>query len=267
MVHVSFSPFTGELRTTDPVDAQAFLDTVGPLLSTLPAANETPLAAAATLMTTAIRTDGVVQAFGAGHSEAVAMEIAGRAGGFVPTNRLALRDIVLLGGEPASALHDALLERDPAVAHRLYELAGVRPSDVFVIASNSGVNGAVVELARLVKEHGHPLIAITSKAHTSNAESRHPSGRKLIDFADVVLDNGAPYGDAVLPLPNGGAVCAVSSITSALLVQLLVAEITRQLLAGGETPPVYVSANVAGGDVHNKALEERYAGRIRRTAG
>lgn len=235
------------------VGPQAFLDAVGELLRTVPAANRENLAAAATLLTNAIRADGVIQAFGAGHSEAVTMEIAGRAGGFVATNRLALRDVVLYGGEPASVLSDAFLERDPAVAHRLYQLAEVRPGDVFVIASNSGVNGAVVELARLVKEHGHPLIAITSLEHTNRADSRHPSGRKLLEFADVVLDNGAPYGDAVLPLPGGGAVCAVSSITSALLMQLLVAEMTRQLLAGG--------------DVHNRALEERYAGRIRRTAG
>lgn len=248
------------------VSPQAFLDAVGELLRTVPADNHANLAAAATLLTNAIRADGVIQAFGAGHSEAVTMEIAGRAGGFVPTNRLALRDVVLYGGEPASVLSDAFLERDPAVAHRLYELAEARDGDVFVIASNSGVNGAVVELAQLVTEHGHPLIAITSLDHTNRAESRHPSGRKLLEFADVVLDNGAPYGDAVLPLPGGGAVCAVSSITSALLVQLLVAEMARQLLAAGETPPVYLSANVAGGDEHNKTLEQKYAGRIRRTA-
>ncbi|MGH3714763.1 MAG: sugar isomerase domain-containing protein [Micromonosporaceae bacterium] len=248
------------------VGPQAFLDAVGALVASVPANNEANLSAAATLLTNAIRAGGVVQAFGAGHSEAVTMEIAGRAGGFVPTNRLALRDVVLYGGEPASVLSDAFLERDPAVAHRLYQLAAVRPADVFVIASNSGVNGAVVELARVVKEHGHPLIAITSMDHTTRAESRHPSGRKLLEYADVVLDNGAPYGDAVLPLPGGGAVCAVSSITSALLVQLLVAEMARQLLDAGETPPVYISANVAGGDEHNKALEDRYAGRIRRTA-
>jgi uncharacterized phosphosugar-binding protein len=135
-----------------------------------------------------------------------------------------------------------------------------------VIASNSGVNGSVVELARLVKERGHRLVAITSFTQTAAVGSRHPSGAKLIDHADVALDNGAPYGDALLPLPGGGTVCAVSSITGALLAQLVGAEVVRRLLAAGDPPPVYVSANVPGGDAHNSTLEARYAGRIRRTA-
>jgi len=137
---------------------------------------------------------------------------------------------------------------------------------VFVIGSNSGVNGAIVEFARLVKERGHRLIAITSFTQTTDVDSRHPSGAKLIDLADIALDNGAPYGDAVLPLPDGGTVCAVSSITAALLAQLVGAEVVRRLLEAGETPPVYVSANVLGGSERNSVLEDRYVGRIRRTA-
>jgi uncharacterized phosphosugar-binding protein len=218
---------------------------------------------AADLVAEAVRADGVVHAFGTGHSEALAMEIAGRAGGLVPTNRIALRDLVLLGGGSPEML-GPMLERDPSVAHRLYELAPVRPQDVFVLASNSGVNGAMVEFAALVREKGHRLIVITSTEHSGRMTSRHPSGRKLADFADVVLDNGAPYGDATLPLPGGGAVGAVSSITAALLAQQLTVEVVARLLAAGERPPVYLSANIAGGDEHNNALEARYAGRIRR---
>lgn len=221
---------------------------------------------AAEILSQAVRNGGVIQAFGCGHSEALAMEIAGRAGGLVPTNRIALRDIVLYGGEPLEALADPTVERQPAIAHRLYELAPIKPDDAFVIASNSGINGAVVEMALLVKERGHPLIAIVSAAHTAGVESRHPSGRKLGELADVVLDNGAPYGDATLPLPGGGAVGAVSSITAALLAQQIVTEVVANLLAAGITPPVYLSDNVPGGKEHNAEIEARYAGRIRRTA-
>ena len=221
---------------------------------------------AADLLAEAVRAGGVIQAFGCGHSEALAMEIAGRAGGLVPTNRIALRDIVLYGGEPLEVLADPAVERRTDIAHRLYELAPVKPDDVFVIASNSGINGAVVEMALLVKERGHGLVAITSAEHSARVASRHPSGRKLGEIADVVLDNGAPYGDATLPLPGGGAVGAVSSITAALLAQQIVVEVVARLLAAGITPPVYLSDNVPGGKEHNAEIEARYAGRIRRTA-
>ena len=224
------------------------------------------VARGADLLAAALQAGGVIQAFGCGHSEALAMEIAGRAGGLVPTNKIALRDIVLYGGDDPAVLADPQLERTPSVAHRLYDLAPIKPDDAFIIASNSGINGAVVEMAQIVKQRGHALIAITSLTHSAGVESRHASGRKLTDFADVVLDNGAPYGDASLPLPGGGAVGAVSSITAALLAQQLVAEVVARLLAAGVTPPVYLSDNVPGGRESNAALEALYAGRIRRAA-
>src|SRR5690606_33571011 len=106
----------------------------------------------------------------------------------------------------------------------------------------------------------------TSAEHSAGSESRHPSGRRLSDIADVVLDNGAPYGDAALPLPGGGAVGAVSSVTVAVLAQMIVAEVAQRFVDRGERPPIYLSANMTGGDEHNQALEARYTGRIRRTA-
>ncbi|MFI6484015.1 sugar isomerase domain-containing protein [Nonomuraea sp. NPDC050663] len=225
-----------------------------------------PVEQAATLVGKALDNGGVIQAFGSGHSEAIAMEIAGRAGGLVPTNRLALRDIHLYGTAARSELERYDLERDPTVAHQILDAAPIHEHDLFVIISNSGVNGVVVELAIQIKERGHDLIAITSLQHSNASTSRHPSGRKLCDLADVVLDNLAPYGDAVLPLPEGGAYGAVSTVTSALLAQLVVTRVVREQLDAGKVPPIYLSANVPEGDAHNLALEARYAGRIRRGA-
>lgn len=247
------------------LSADSYLEAVTETLNRVSRTQRAGVLRAADLIADALRADGVVQVFGTGHSEALAMEIAGRAGGLVPTNRVSLRDLVLHGNEPPQVLGPKL-ERDPAVAHRLYALTPARPEDIFVIASNSGVNGAVVEFALLVKERGHQLIGITSRDHSAAVDSRHPSGRKLADIADVVLDNGAPYGDAALPLPGGGAVGAVSSITAALLAQQIVVEVVRRLLDAGQAPPVYLSANIPGGDEHNQVLEARYAGRIRRGA-
>ncbi|GIE30495.1 UPF0309 protein [Actinoplanes italicus] len=246
--------------------SEDFLTRIEELVARVGRGQQEAKSRAADLLATSIKGGGVIQAFGCGHSEALAMEIAGRAGGLVPTNRIALRDIVLYGGEPLEALADPMVERGTEIAHKLYQLAPVKPDDAFVIASNSGINGAVVEMALLVKEHGHPLIAITSAQHSAGVESRHPSGRKLGDIADVTLDNGAPYGDATLPIPGGGAVGAVSSITAALLAQQIVVEVVERLLAAGIVPPVYLSDNVPGGKEHNAELEARYAGRIRRTA-
>ncbi|TCN44023.1 putative phosphosugar-binding protein [Kribbella orskensis] len=248
------------------VSAQAYVHALTPIMAAVTEQIDGPIQKAADLVTDSLRANGVIQAFGSGHSEALAMEIAGRAGGLIATNRIALRDLVLLGGESPELLRGGELERDPSYSRKLYELSAARPGDLFVIASNSGVNGSIVELATVVKEKGHPLIAITSLQHTSGVDSRHPSGKKLIDFADVVIDNHAPYGDSVLDLPDGGKVCAVSSITAALIAQMLVAEVLRRLTEAGEKPPVYLSANIPGGDDHNHALEAQYAGRIRRTA-
>ncbi|MGI5214406.1 sugar isomerase domain-containing protein [Plantactinospora sp. CA-290183] len=245
------------------LSAEGYLETVTATMARVAASQRDGVRRAAELITTALRADGVVHAFGTGHSEALSMEIAGRAGGLVPTNRIALRDLVLHGGEPAHILGPTL-ERDPTVARRLLDLAPVRPPDIFVIASNSGVNGTIVEFASLVKERGHALVAITSAEHSAGVDSRHPSGRKLGDLADVALDNGAPFGDAALPLPGGGAVGAISSITAALLAQQITVEVVARMIEAGETPPVYLSANIPAGDEHNNALEARYAGRIRR---
>ncbi|WP_248965152.1 sugar isomerase domain-containing protein [Sphaerisporangium perillae] len=246
------------------ISAAAYVQKVERLVHEVATSQERAVRDAAALLGASLRGDGVIQAFGSGHSEAIAMEIAGRAGGLVPTNRLALRDLVLYGGEPPSVLRSAELERDPSIARRIYDLAPIRPQDAFVMISSSGVNGSVVELASIVKERGHGLVALTSVRHSNEMKSRHPSGLKLLDLADVVLDNGAPYGDAVIPLPEGGTFGAVSTITSALLAQMVVAEVVRELLEAGEVPPIYRSANVVGGDEHNRALESRYAGRIRR---
>lgn len=250
------------MSNQSPPSAAAYLTAARAVLDRVAGEQVSEVQAAAELITASILAGGVVQAFGTGHSEALAMEIAGRAGGLVPTNKIALRDVVLHGDSPREVLFDPFLERDPSTAGQLYDLAKPHQEDIFVIASNSGVNGCVVEMAQIVTRHGHRLVVVTSAQHTMQATSRHPSGHKLVDFADVVLDNGAPHGDALLP-SGDTAVCAISSISAALLVQMVIAEVVRRL---GEEAPVYRSSNVAGGDDHNRVLEERYAGRIRRIA-
>jgi uncharacterized phosphosugar-binding protein len=222
------------------------------------------LDAAVGLMTRAIETGAVIQAFGTGHSEAFAMEIAGRAGGLIPTNKIALRDLALHGSLPVQTLSGSSLERNPSIVAELWDLSPIHPGDVFVIASNSGVNGSVVGMALLAKEKSHDVIAVTSLRHTAQVPPKHPSGRRLSEIADVVIDNLAPYGDATLTLPGGVPVGSVSSITSAFIAQLLTIGVAERMNSDGHVPPLYLSANIPGGDEHNRELEKQYEGRIRR---
>ncbi|MDH2413729.1 SIS domain-containing protein [Nocardioides sp. CER19] len=214
------------------------------------------------LIVDGLRKGGVVQAFGTGHSQAFAMEVAGRAGGLIPTHALSLRDIVLHGSRDVTALGGSSLERDDTVVDELFGLYELDPADVFVIASNSGVNGSIVGVALRAKEAGHPVIAVTSLEHTNAVTPKHPSGKRLSEVADVVIDNRAPYGDTTVDLGDGLAAGAVSSITAAYIAQLLTLGAADRLRAAGEVPPLYVSANVPGGDEHNDVLKQRYGSRI-----
>lgn len=219
------------------------------------------------LIVAALDAGGVVQAFGTGHSEAFAMEVAGRAGGLIPTSRIQLRDVVLHGNREVDILSAGELERDPSIVDDLLAASVIHPNDVVLIASNSGVNGSIVGMALALAERGHRIIAVTSLEHTAAVTPKHPSGRRLSEVADVVIDNLAPYGDATLTIPGTEiAMGAVSSMTAAFIAQILTLRVASAIAARGETPPVYLSANIPGGDEHNHALEERYAGKIRRSA-
>ena len=220
---------------------------------------------AALLCAEALAGDGIIQVFGTGHSRSFAMEVAGRAGGLIPTNQLALKDLVMHGDARPKEILDPRSERDPGLAHRVWQLHDIQPADVFLIASNSGINGAIVEMARLARDNGNRVVAVTSLAHSESIPSRHPSGQRLFELADVVIDNCGVPGDAAYPLPNGAVIVPTSTMTSVLVAQLLTAEVCTELLKRGVTPPVYISANVEGGDAHNQQLLARYANRIRKS--
>ncbi|WP_449374280.1 sugar isomerase domain-containing protein [Arthrobacter psychrolactophilus] len=227
------------------------------------------LSDAAEALATTLADGGVVQSFGTGHSEAFAMEIAGRAGGLIPTSKIALRDLVLHGTHDVAeldSLEGSVLERELGVAEELFNLSLVDPRDIFIIASNSGVNGPIVGLALAAKARGHKVIAVTSIQHTNAVDVKHPSGMRLSEIADIVIDNRAPFGDTTLEVSGGGGVGAVSSITAAYIAQLLTIETVQCMIRAGKKPPIYISANIPGGDEHNNALIGQYIGRLRRDA-
>ena len=218
------------------------------------------------LVTESLLAGGVVQAFGTGHSEAFAMEIAGRAGGLIATNRIALRTLVLRGGRAVADLGGAEFERDSNIGENLLALFDVQPHDVFMVASNSGVNGSILGVALAAKARGHKVIAVTSLDHTMRVQPKHPSGKRLSEVADVTIDNLAPFGDSTMQLEGGIGIGAVSSLTAAFIAQRITIGVAEAMRLRGKTPPVYISANIPGGDEHNRALEDLYGVRIRREA-
>lgn len=206
---------------------------------------------------------GVLQVFGTGHARLPVHEMAGRAGGLRPINLIRMQDLAVHGDEDLVNILDPLLERDPRFAQPLYELSRIDPkSDVLLMASNSGINGVTVEFARIAKQQGVPLIVITSMKHSAHVESRHPSGERLFELADVVIDNLAPAGDAALLLSPETSVGALSNLVGIVIVQMLTEGITRRFLEAGVTPPIYRSMNFPGGDRHNATIEALHADRI-----
>jgi uncharacterized phosphosugar-binding protein len=218
---------------------------------------------AATLIADRMMAGGILHVFGTGHARIPMHEMAGRAGGLMPINLVRLSDLASFGDRSPEDVADPLLERDPTLAAPLLELADVRAGDVVLMASNSGINGVVVEFARLIRDRGVPLIAITSVSHSSSVASRHPSGERLMNLADVVIDNGAPAGDAALDLGDGVIVGAVSNLAGVVVVQLLTERIARAYLDAGRSPAVYRSMNLPDGDARNAAAVAALAGRVR----
>ena len=257
---------TNELPMTGPISAEVFATAALSALRDVAQDNAAKIVTAAGLIRATIVSGGLLHAFGTGHSQAGALEVAGRAGGLIPTNRVALSDLVVYGGADPGVLDDPLLERDPKIGRRLFDLADIRRGDAVIVISNSGVNGAIVEFAASAMGVGAPLMAIVSTAHSAAVRPAHPSGSRLSDLAAVTFDNGGPVGDALLPTAGGSRACGFSSLSTALIVQMLVAEVVRLMEQDGEEPPIYVSANLPGGHERNVRIEASYQGRLRRRA-
>lgn len=184
--------------------------------------------------------------FGSGHSQLLAREITERAGGLAPVFHLP---------DPVWGM----VERLEGYGEKLLEQYPLQPGEVIFVISNSGRNPEPIEIAKGAKDRGLKVIAVTSLNHSLNVESRHSSGKKLYEFADVVLDTGTPKGDAVMAfegLPSKAG--ALSTILGAAMLNAVMVDAIQYLLDQGVEPPVLISANVDGSDEHNAQLMERY---------
>jgi len=219
--------------------------------------------AAADLMAKCIADGGIVHVFGSGHSHMMAEEVFHRAGGLFAFN--AMLDINLTN---FGTLKPSMVERTEGYAKVVLDSFDVRPGEVVVVVSNSGINPVPIELAMEAKERGATTIAVTSAGHYQNAVSRHSSGKKLVDVVDLVVDSRVPAGDAILQLDGMDAgVGASSTVLGAALMNAMVAQVAENLLASGHQPPAIVSMNVPGGDERNRELQVHYGPRLRLLKG
>ena len=220
---------------------------------------------AAKVCSDSIKNGGVVHVFGSGHSIGFGMEMRNRIGSLVPIHQIDMADFVLKGKVTYEVFkdQDVIFERRQGIADQLYDLYKMDPNDAFIIISNSGINGVVIDMAITAKERGHKIIVVTSWQHTSVEDSRHPSGMKLYQLADVVIDNCGPQGDALIHTGNGGEkICSVSSITGAFIAQSIETECVANLQEEGLEVPILWDEQLEGAKKHNQELLERYKGRV-----
>ncbi|MBI1177896.1 sugar isomerase domain-containing protein [bacterium] len=207
----------------------------------------------------ALAADHWLYAFGTGHSHMLAEEIFYRAGNLGRANPI-LDDRLMMHKEAIEATY---LERKQGLASEILAQYPVEAGDVLIVASNSGRNAVPIELAMVGREKGMKVIAITNMAQSLAWPSRHSSGIRLCDAAELAIDNCGINGDAAVYL-NGleGKVGPTSTITGAFIVNAIIVGGIEHALKLGHTPEVFISSNTNGDD-HNDRILQKYKSRVR----
>lgn len=135
--------------------------------------------------------------------------------------------------------------------------------DVIIVHSVSGRNSVSIDVALRAKEKGAKVIVLTNLAMSRAVTSRHPDGVKLYEVGDVVIDNCGCLGDAAIDVPGvPEKVAPTSTAVGAALMNAMMAQAVADIVDAGGVPPVFVSANVDGGDEHNREMLKRYGSHI-----
>lgn len=212
---------------------------------------------AADFVTESCKQGGKFYVFGSGHSHMIAEELYLRAGGLALVHGILPAELML----HEMANKSTYLERIEGYSQALVELYRVDEKDTVMVISNSGRNAVPVEMCLAAKEKGAKVIAMTSMQHSSNCTSRHSSGKKMYEIADVTIDNWGEPGDAAFPIEGlDSTIGPTSSITGITIAQALVCQVVDNLVKAGIEPPVFKSSNIDGGDAHNNQMFDKYYG-------
>ncbi len=217
------------------------------LLEQLQETQQAAIAQAADHCAKSIGSGKLVHLFGTGHGSFPALEAFPRSGSLVGFHPIAELPITLLHhvyGDMGVPQY-RFLHRQEGYGRAILEGHRLDPSDTLVLFSHSGINPVVLDMALMAKEKGLALVGVTSRPHSQATASRHSSGKKLYEVADVVIDTGAPLGDACVRLDGlDDPVAAVSSMLVMTVVDAMIAETARILVERGTPPHVEVNLNV-----------------------
>jgi len=209
---------------------------------------------AADAVTKALMNGNFLLTFGTGHATLIAIEAYFRAGTLAPTNTLIDTNLTPLSGIATS------IERNLSYyPHIRMNYHNVRKGDVIIIVSNSGINAAIVECAIEAKKRGLTVVALTSLTHSKAIASRHPSGKKLYEVAEIVIDNGSVFGDCSLEVGKGITTAPTSHMVGGTIIHAIISQVAQNLLRKGITPPIVRSANIGPeADKINVDLLQKY---------
>jgi uncharacterized phosphosugar-binding protein len=241
--------------------AATYFDRTLELLTRLRETQLAPIDRAAEICASSIANGGLVFLFGAGHSRMMCEEMTPRQGcfaGFFALVELALSNHASIVGTNGlrSALH---LEKVEGYAEEILSSFAFGPHDAFIVVSTSGIRPVIVEMALGAKRRGMPVIGLCSRQHCEQSVPAHSSGKKLIDVADVVLDNQCPPGDCVVELEGlEWRTGPTSTVTGGMIVNMLRCATAEKLLARGVTPVMLPSHQFVGHTGAAEQLERLY---------
>lgn len=208
--------------------------------------------------------NGVLHLFGTGHSHLITEDLFFRAGGFAPINAILDINLTLHGG--GALTREVKLDRLEGYAQIILDNYDLRAGEIILIISRSGINPIIVDAALITKKMGLRVIGVTNMEQSLHSNSKHSSGKKLYELADLVIDTCTDVDDACIEIgkdlpkvsPQGTVVCCT-------ILQSIMAAVAMQMVQDGAIPPVWIGMNRPGGDEKITELRAKFGGNRLRT--